>query len=313
MGILDLIRYVKKIRTPEGSIETMAIAYSLYMEKHPEATYDEALLYTIRWRFNRAVFGGSIIYGGPLNGELPDNEIIQILKENDSYGSIYKAAAFVSGMETNSNKGHRYSSTNKISKTSKPDSIKFAEDMELKLTQEDITKGRILFERIMAIAGAISIVLNDLYKKLRVGGGILKGHEISEQLADQTACEAIAYVTAVCTILLEQWSNEPSDFATIIKILEGAQFEVQRVNLRPQYEVYRKRYKVRHSTDSRALPRVLVVHTEFSIRIHELWFLDPTTAKSDVFSSTMHRITSQTESGLRDTLSELWPGKKSYS
>ena len=58
------------------------------------------LLHAIRWRFNRAFFGTeNPFYGSKLYGEFPDAEIVRILKENNSFVPIGKAAAFVAGLE----------------------------------------------------------------------------------------------------------------------------------------------------------------------------------------------------------------------
>ncbi|MFH0957731.1 MAG: hypothetical protein V1897_03425, partial [Pseudomonadota bacterium] len=82
------------------AINAMTKEYHAYREEHPRVTHDEALLQTIRWRLNRAFFGSETTQpGSELYGELPDEEIIRMLKEHRSYEPVDKAAAFVAGIE----------------------------------------------------------------------------------------------------------------------------------------------------------------------------------------------------------------------
>lgn len=82
------------------AINTITKEYRVYSKEHPKATHDEALLHTIRWRLNQAFFGSENLPSqNKLYGELPDEEIIRILKEHGSYETLDKAAAFVAGIE----------------------------------------------------------------------------------------------------------------------------------------------------------------------------------------------------------------------
>ena len=100
MEFFEWIGRKNAIRPAFAHINRIAKEYWSYKEKYPNATYEEALLHPIRWRFNRAFFGSeNNSHGSDLYGEFSDAEIIRILKEHGHYNSINRAAAFVAGLE----------------------------------------------------------------------------------------------------------------------------------------------------------------------------------------------------------------------
>lgn len=100
MEFFEWMRRKNAIRPAFAHINRVAKEYWSYKEKYPNATYQEALLHAIRWRFNRAFFGGeNDSQGSNLYGEFSDAEIIRIVKEYGHYGSINRVGAFVAGLE----------------------------------------------------------------------------------------------------------------------------------------------------------------------------------------------------------------------
>jgi len=100
VGFIAWIKKKKELKLIFPSINTITKEYYSYKEKHQKATYEEALLHAIRWRFNRAFFGTeNPFYGSKIYGEFSDAKIVRILKENNSFMPIEKAAAFVAGLE----------------------------------------------------------------------------------------------------------------------------------------------------------------------------------------------------------------------
>ena len=100
VGFIAWIKKKKDLKPIFPTINALTKEYHNYKEKYPKATHDEALLYTIRWRFNRAFFGSeNPISGSKLYGEFSDEEIIRILKDRGVYDSIGRVAAFVAGLE----------------------------------------------------------------------------------------------------------------------------------------------------------------------------------------------------------------------
>ncbi|MEM2919061.1 MAG: hypothetical protein QXY62_06155 [Candidatus Altiarchaeota archaeon] len=100
MGFFDWIRNKITLRKIFPVINSITDDYNEFLKEHPDSSHEEALLYSIRWRFNRAFFGSeSPTPGSRLYGEFPDAGIIKILKELNCYDTINKAAAFTAGLE----------------------------------------------------------------------------------------------------------------------------------------------------------------------------------------------------------------------
>jgi len=108
MGFFLWLKKKRELRYIFPSINAITKEYYSYKKEHSNSPHEEALLHVIRWRFNRAFFGSeSSTSGSKLYGEFPDEEIIRILKECDSYDSIEKAASFVATIEFENSKQKR--------------------------------------------------------------------------------------------------------------------------------------------------------------------------------------------------------------
>lgn len=185
-------------------------------------------------------------------------------------------------------------------------------DVGSKLKQEDVAVLRRLWQAVMEGTVLLGAFMKALYAELRVGGGVFKGREMSKELEEQTYFETEAYVAALLTILLESWPNRPSDPRMVVALLELVLFEIQReehrVNLRARYEGYRARYREKRREDLDCLPRELVVHTEFAIRIGRIWPpLGPFSPKLEQFIKVTSEVSDKMEAGPRKVLSKLWP------
>jgi hypothetical protein len=96
--------------------------------------------------------------------------------------------------------------------------------------------------RIMADCVEAMGILEKLYSKLRIGGGVLWGRKMSEETAKKTRHELIAYITALTRILMETWQSPTVDIKRILKALEPTVFSLELAKTRPVYEDYITRY-----------------------------------------------------------------------
>ncbi len=185
-----------------------------------------------------------------------------------------------------------------------------------KLDTKDVAASRRLFEANMEALLLLGAFLKALYGDLRLGNGLFRRREMSEEIESRTFRETYAYVPALLISMLEHWPTRPhqSDLISIISMLEASLFDVQRVDYRPQYEEYRHRYNDRRQSDPGLFGREFVLHSELNSRMGAIWF-DPVqvvmvpayATKSKTFTEATYEATKKIEAGLRKVLGELWP------
>jgi hypothetical protein len=195
------------------------------------------------------------------------------------------------------------------------------------LTSEHVAVGKRLFQSAAAAALVMENALPEIYARLRLGRGLLS-RKMPDEVKAQTAIEAWAYVSALLVSLVETWSARPrpADLQVIIRALEGALLDAQRINYRPEYEAYRLR--LREGRSSLGVPDPTVfgpmygLHGEFHVRLALAWGvpsrataspLSPSWAvgraehRRDGFTVATSELTQRIESGFRKGLEELWP------
>jgi hypothetical protein len=167
-----------------------------------------------------------------------------------------------------------------------------------------------LMQLVMALTVGAFNVLNELYIKLKVGGGIFSGRKMSEEIGKRTRHELIAYTTAMTRILLENWYGRQSVNKSVVNILESAVFSMQLASVRPAYDKYLHRYYEKLPTDSSLLPREGTVHVLFAQTLMiDIWTFAPgfDTPQSAEYSATLIALNGSVEANLRAKLDEICP------
>ncbi|MGH7332236.1 MAG: hypothetical protein ACREKS_05690 [Candidatus Rokuibacteriota bacterium] len=195
------------------------------------------------------------------------------------------------------------------------------------LSSEHVAVAKKLFQSVAAAALIMQEVLSELYAALGLGRGLFR-RKMPDDVRAQTVIEAWAYLSALLVSMVETWRTRPrrSDLEVIIRALEGALLEVQRINYRPEYEAYRVRFTGGHSSLGVSDPKVFGpmygLHEEFHGRLARSgavpsrasvspyapnWTAGKAEQVSTAFSEGTSHMTQKIEDGLRKGLEELWP------
>lgn len=155
--------------------------------------------------------------------------------------------------------------------------------------------------RIMANSVEAMGMLDKLYSKLRIGGGLLRGRKIPEETAKKTRHELIAYITALTRILLETWQNPTVDIKRISRALELTVFSLELSTTRPVYEDYIARF---HNQRQEA-----GVHGQFIKNLLMLWTFYPVPGSSDYSecTTTVIAVGKMVEHDLQDARDSIRP------
>ena len=195
------------------------------------------------------------------------------------------------------------------------------------LTSEHVAVAKRLFQSAAAAALVMENALPEIYATLRLGRGFLR-HNMSDQVKAQTAIEVWAYLSALLTSLVETWPARPrpSDLQVIIRALEGALLDAQRINYRAEYEAYRLRFREGRSRlgvrDPKVFGPMYGLHEEFHGRMAVAWSVPSRATVSPyapnwtqrraeqilvAFTAAMSEMTQKIEDGFRKGLEEIWP------
>ena len=195
------------------------------------------------------------------------------------------------------------------------------------LTSEHMAVGKRLFQSAAAAALLMEETLSEIYVRLGLGRGLLS-RKMPDQVKAQTAIEAWAYVSALLVSLVETCSArpQPADLQAIIRVLEGALLDAQRINLRPEYSAYRLRLREGRSSlgvpDPTIFGPMYSLHEDFHIRLALAWGVPSretgspfspswTVGKAeqtqDAFTMAISEMAQRIEGGFRKGLDELWP------
>jgi len=167
---------------------------------------------------------------------------------------------------------------------------------------------------IYELSPAIYDAVDNIFKKFGVGGGIFWSRSLSGDVAKKTRYEIISYLTALETILLDQWPSRTEEPWGITELLEHHIFSMQLGDARPAYDVYRELFNKKHHQESNLYPREHFVHSLFTQRIIDLWmketgWVPQSSEVIDSFSSELITLVNAAEGTLRAGLSGIWPEK----
>jgi hypothetical protein len=197
------------------------------------------------------------------------------------------------------------------------------------LSSDHVAVAKRLFQSAAAAARIMENALPELYTTLGLGRGFFR-RKMPDDVKAQTMIEAWAYLSALLVSMVETWPTRPrpSDLQVIIRALEGALLDAQRINYRPEYEAYRQRFREGRSSlgvpDSKVFGGPMSgLHEEFLVRLALAWSVPSPTAtvpllapgwmrrraarKQSAFIALISEATRKPEDLLRKGLEELWP------
>lgn len=154
--------------------------------------------------------------------------------------------------------------------------------------------------------------LEKIFTKFQVGGWFFGARKLSGELARQTRYEVISYLTALETILLDQWPSRTEEAWKIRDFLEENVFSMKLEDARPAYDVYREHFYSKFG-DSSFIPGCEVeVHSLFAQRVTTHWmketgWLPASSEVTNSLSSDLIDLTSTAEKYLRAGLEGVWP------
>jgi len=159
------------------------------------------------------------------------------------------------------------------------------------------------------LAEKTSAELSRLYVRLRVGGGIFSAKSMTQDLVKATRCEILPYLAALIAILVENWPHRTNAPEPILGLLEKTLFSFKLERVKPIYAHYLDRYYHPRHSDSAALPRVTIVHSEFCQRLAKIWclFQRTTDSKTEEYASSVGQLSQYIESALTGALTGIWP------
>ena len=151
--------------------------------------------------------------------------------------------------------------------------------------------------------------LSRLYVRLRVGGEISSGEPMTQYLATATRYEILPYLAALIAISVENWPHKTAPPEPIMLLLEKSVFSFKLEGVKLSYLHYLDRYYHPRHSDSAALPRVTIVHSEFCQRLAEIWCLvqRTTDSKTEEYASSVGQLSQYIESSLTGALAGIWP------
>lgn len=150
--------------------------------------------------------------------------------------------------------------------------------------------------------------LDDLYKRLRLGGGLFRAKGMTEELGKATRYELLPYLAALVTVLAENWPKRTIPCHGFLSHFEKAIFshDLEKTKLTCLY--YLDRYQHPHHSDSTSLPRETIIHSEFLQRLATIWSVSKhPTDKVPEYALYLGNLTRQIEQGFRSALSGIWP------
>lgn len=195
------------------------------------------------------------------------------------------------------------------------------------LTSEHVAVAKRLFQSAAAAALIMERTLPELHARLGLGRGFFR-RKMPDDVKAQTAVEVWAYLSALLVSMVETWPTRPrpSDLEVIIRTLEGALLDAQRINYRPEYESYRMRFREGRSSlgvvDPKVFGPMYGLHQEFHVRLAVAWAVPSpasvspyasnwTTGKAEqalgAFTAATSEMAQKLEGGFRKGLEELWP------
>jgi hypothetical protein len=182
-------------------------------------------------------------------------------------------------------------------------------DSEANYSEADKKIALALGVTLEALAEQTSKELSSLYVKLRVGGGIFSGKQMTPYLATATRYEILSYLSALIAILVENWPHKTSPPEPIMVLLEKSVFSFTNEKIKLNYLHYLERYYHPRQSDSASLPRESIVHSEFVQRLAEIWCLFQRTTESNsaVYASALVQLSQSIESALTGALTGIWP------
>ena len=159
------------------------------------------------------------------------------------------------------------------------------------------------------LAEKTSEELSCLYVSLRVGGGIISGKLMTQDLTKATRCEVLPYLAALIAISVENWPHRTTAPEPILGLLEKTIFSFKLEQVKRIYDHYLARYYHPRQSHSAALPRVTIVHSEFCQRLAEMWCVSQRTtdSKTPEFASSVGQLSQYIESALTSALAGIWP------
>lgn len=150
--------------------------------------------------------------------------------------------------------------------------------------------------------------LDDLYKRLRLGGGIFRAKGMTGELAKATRYELLPYLVALVTVLAEDWPKRTIPSSGFMSHLEKAIFSHNLEKTKLTYLYYLDRYYHPHHSDSTSLPSEAIMHSEFLQRLASIWSVSKhPTDKVPEYALHLGNLTRQTEQVFRSALSGIWP------
>ncbi len=180
------------------------------------------------------------------------------------------------------------------------------------LTREHLTVARALGESHTAAVVMAGAVLKELYRTLRLGGGVFRPRGMAEELEAQTLVELWAYLAALLVSMVERWPTglQPSDLDPILVVLEGMLVDVQGANYRSAYEEYRRRHREGRSSlgvvDSELLGgKYGGLHEEFLVRIALVWMVPSRATIAPIAPSWRVRAADRTQQAFIGVMSDL--------
>jgi hypothetical protein len=160
-----------------------------------------------------------------------------------------------------------------------------------------------------AIAETTYEELNRLYKKLRLGGGLINGRPLTEELGKATRYELLPYLAALSAALVQEWPKRTIPCEGILGHFEKAVFSLNLERAKPTYAHYLDRYYHPRHSDSASLPRETIIHSEFLQRLADAWslFQRSTDVQEAEYVQSLSNLTRQIELSFRSALAGIWP------
>ena len=195
------------------------------------------------------------------------------------------------------------------------------------LTSEHVATAKRLFQSAAAAALIMEDALPKIYLGLGLGRGFLR-RKMPDVVKAQTAVEVWAYLSALLVSMVETWPTRPrpADLEVVIRALEGALLDAQRINYRPEYESYCLRFREGRSSlgvpDPKVFGPMYGLHQQFHLRLALAWAVPSRASVSpyasnwaagkaeqagDRFLAATSEMTQKIEDGFRKGLEELWP------
>lgn len=151
--------------------------------------------------------------------------------------------------------------------------------------------------------------LGKLYIRMHVGGGFFRGRPMTKELARETRYELIPYGAALAAVLLYKWPHRTSPDGPILHHFENMIFTLNLEMAKPTYSYYLDRYYHPRSSDSMALPRESIIHSEFVQRLYKMWdlFRRVGDAQKLEYVKALGDLSRDMETLLTACLETIWP------